>query len=668
MARSSSQNSPFAFRSLREITILSAWLVPLFFLPTSFPFAAPKAFLLIVLACIEIPLLLSLFLADRSYIPKLPKLAWLALAYAGWLAIASLAGIDPNGSFWSTFWRGDGLFAFFAVLVIAKCFLVVLQKEDIRSRFAWALTIGGAIVVALKYIGMAFSLPLLLGGGTVGNPSFAAAYLLFPIFASLYLVVTNAGKKKILPAISAAWIILSPLFVNIFDAHNGIASLLGESRAAAISLAIGTSAAYAFYLAWGKQRGIRIGARIALILAALGAGIIALMLYMPGTRIQELFAKAASPTRALYSQIALSGIADHPMLGAGWNSYQYTQQEYYDPIILTKEYRNEGWVDKPHNVLFEIAAAAGIPALILYLVIFGALLAATAVFVRKGYITREIAAIFFGLLLAYFIQNLFLFDVATTWFFFWMIAAWLISYIPRSQGEDRRPFIANNDARTMIGYGAWVLAVIGIWFLAMQPAHEALALKKIRRAPSDERATRMAQIFAISPMGTSADEARIIDEYAQAYLSRMPTYTPAERTLIAAELKAYLAIVDAHSKIDTARLAIAGSGAASGTYAFSPVASRDRELLGKARNYALRAIEISPRNQRAYLELAKAHALAGDRTQSINALIEAVELEPRATEPQIVLLRSLLDAKETELFQKYWLKARAAIPNFDFEL
>lgn len=668
MARSSRQTTPLAFRALRAITILSAWLVPLFFLPTSFPFAAPKGFLLIALACIEIPLLVSLYLVDRSYVPKLPKLAWLALAYAAWLAIASFAGVDSNGSFWSTFWRGDGLFTFFAVLTLAKGFVVVQQKEDIRVRFAAATTIGGVILVALKYIGIAFSLPLLLGGGTVGNPSFAAAYLLFPIFTALYLAVTNKGKKKILPVIGAAWIALSPLFINIFGAHTGVTSFLGESRAAAIGLAIGAGAGYLFHLAWSESRGIRISARTTMILTAVGACCIALMLYIPGSRIQEVFTKAASPTRALYSQIALSGIADRPVLGSGWNSYQYTQQKYYDPIILTKEYRNEGWVDKPHNVLFEIGSAAGIPALLLYLAIFSALFAATAVFVRKSYITREVGALFFGLLLAYFIQNLFLFDVVTTWFFFWMIAAWLISYIPRRAEENNLPRIASNDTRTLIQYGAWALAAIGIWFLAVQPAHEAVALKNIRRAPSGERTERMAHIFAISPMGRSADEARIIDEYAQAYLSRMPTYTATERELIAKELSAYLTIVDAHDTINTARLAIAGSGAASGAYAFSSAGSRDNALLAKAKDYALRAIELSPRNQRAYLELAKTYALAGDRPKSIDALIKAVELEPRATEPQIVLLRSLLDAKETDLFQKYWVRARAAIPNFDFEL
>src|SRR6187551_3432616 len=171
MSKKNSDPIASPLHALGKLLIFGAFAVPLFFLPTEFPFGAPKAFLIIALACIAIPLLARLWTLDRSYIPRLPKIAWLVGSYAVWLFFTSVVGADFNNSAWSTFSSGEGLITFFAILVLALGLITVLQRKDIRQNLAWAFLASGVLVVLMKYAGGLFSLPLLKGGSTLSNPS-----------------------------------------------------------------------------------------------------------------------------------------------------------------------------------------------------------------------------------------------------------------------------------------------------------------------------------------------------------------------------------------------------------------------------------------------------------------------------------------------------------------
>lgn len=649
---------------MQMIIIIAAFATPLFFLPTEYPFAAPKGFFIIALGCIMTALLATLWISDRSYIPRLPKIAWVVGAYAVWLLISSLAGASVNASLWSTFSRGNGLITFFSVLILALGFVTVLLKKDMRRNFAWAMATGGALVVALHYIGMLSDSALLSGGSTLGNPSFAAAYLLFPIFAALYLACTS--ERKAWPIITAVFIASSPLFINIFGPHNGLMSLIGQSRAAAIALGIGTAASILLWMSFFKMKSMRLLGRGLLALLALTIIAMALLFQMPGSRVQEAFIKAATPTRILYGEVAREGIVTQPLFGYGLENYPIVFQNFYKPAIMTQEYLQEGWTDKPHNFVLEIGTSAGIVGLILYLIIYSFLLIAPIVYIRKGYMDVKIGATFFGLFLAYFLQNLFLFEIPATAFFFWMTGAWFLSYRTRTS-ENTAAFLPAGSQRAVVT-AFWAVALAGIFFLSIQPAREAIALRTMKQSSSAYRAENAARLFAISPMGDTYDEARFIDAYAEKYQRSLPTYAVQDRAVVKNELESYMRILDTERTDGAAahvRFYMTGAAVANNIYSYSPAGARDKKILDIAEGYAREAIRISPKHQRAYLELAKTYVQRGDLKTAITHLETAVDLEPRAYEVQLVLMRLILESKDEALFIKHWLIAREAIPNFD---
>src|SRR3989344_9588233 len=89
------------------------------------------------------------------------------------------------------------LFAFFIILSSA------FKKRDDWEKFFGVSVIVGVLLSLYILKGSEVSTR---GGGTIGNTSFMAAYLLFDIFFALILFLTNFLKKK-------GW----PLFWQIFS-------------------------------------------------------------------------------------------------------------------------------------------------------------------------------------------------------------------------------------------------------------------------------------------------------------------------------------------------------------------------------------------------------------------------------------------------------------------
>ncbi len=667
MSRKPIAQFPWPFRAAEKILLAAPVLVPLFFLPVQFPFAAPKALLVISLACVLLALLVSLWIVDRSYMPKLPKIAWAVLAYGAWLVFTGSIGANPSVAWWSTFSQGDGLIFFVAVIIFALALMTVLAKKDIRKKLAWALVIGSIGAIVTRYVGIAFALPLLSNAGTLGNQSFAAAYLYFPLFAALYLVTTAVGAKKMLPSLAALLIVTSPFFLRLSGAHDSLLSFIGESQAAAIALLISALAGTIFYLSYASKKAIHISAKILFLIFFLAAGASAYLFFMPDSSIQRAFIKAATPTRLLYGEIALQGIAERPLVGFGLNSYPVVYQRYFDPINLTETYLGEGWIDKPHNLLLEIGVNSGLPGLALYLLIYGYFLVSVSAFVRRGYLDRKTGALFFGLFLAYFLQNLFLFEVVSTQLFFWLTAAWFLSYKTVPVEQNTMPLVAGNGARNALLAATWMLALFGIYYFALQPAHEALALQRVRHGAVPDRAEHVARLFFISPMGYIRDEAAFMQNYAELYLKKLPDFDAKARTIVSAELASYLAIVDeriAKKPEDNFRITLVGAMVANDLAAYSANSETKEKYIARASAYATEAIAISPRNQQGYLERAKAYLMAGKPERAIETLELAISLAPGYADAHRVLLNVIHMTENQALYEEKLAEAKMAIPGF----
>jgi len=112
---------------------------------------------------------------------------------------------------------------------------------------------------------------------------------------------------------------------------------------------------------------------------------------------------------------------DRPILGWGMGNFTTVFAEYYKP----KLWKQEPWFDRSHNVLFDWLVGAGILGLLAYLSLFVFALWT----LWKLYGTHRFGALetslFLGLLGAYFVHNLFVFDNLISYILFFMVLAYL---------------------------------------------------------------------------------------------------------------------------------------------------------------------------------------------------------------------------------------------------
>ncbi len=248
---------------------------------------------------------------------------------------------------------------------------------------------------------------------------------------------------------------------------------------------------------------------------------------------------------------------------------------------------------------------------------------------------------------------------------FYLTVAWLFSYMPRDPQNDARPLIPLEDLRKSVLVLVWSAAMFGIFYFSYQPAKESVLLSKMRNATVNERARTAEKIFAISPMGKIYDEASIISEYANRYLTNLMNISDKHKGIVAEELKVYLTIISKRNENDSInyfRMYLAGSEAAHGVYAYSM--GKDSGYLATAKEYAEKAASISPRNQLGYWNLAQVYISSDDFKKAMEFADMAVALEPRARESHEILLSIISLTGNQKLFAEKLKQAQANIPGF----
>jgi hypothetical protein len=169
-------------------------------------------------------------------------------------------------------------------------------------------------------------------------------------------------KKRHLTALALMPLAILPLAACL---------LLTKSRSAWLATIVGLVAiALARLLLAGGQRpaGSQRLASFGIIaaIAAVVIGSLVALLSIAGILDREILSQAGRSLafRLEYWQATIAMIADHPLLGVGDGNFQ----EYYTAYKLPQASET---IADPHNFLFEIAAAAGVPALLIFLVLMG---------------------------------------------------------------------------------------------------------------------------------------------------------------------------------------------------------------------------------------------------------------------------------------------------------
>ncbi len=448
-----------------------------------FPYITGKAFLFRMLVEIGFFAWAWLAIFNPKYRPRMTPLMWAVLAWVVIVLLATVFGVNPARSFWSNFERMEGTIDY---LHLAAYFVVL---SHVFRRKDWTVFLHCAVVAGLlqgvyalfQKLGYLISPQ---GGfrtdGTIGNPTYLAAYLMFIVVYALllWLYAKNTWTK---------WYLLGASFFTLliiyFTASRGptMALLLGGVFAGGLFLVFMRSDS-----AVSKRlKRLVFSALALLIILPAGLWMARNTSFVRGSDVLIRLTSMSFRERTILSRFTIwsmswEGFKEHPLLGWGPENYLIVFSKYYK----TELWQQEPWFDRSHNIVFDWLINAGLLGLAAYFAMFvtgvGMLwknyaLAREAAdnqhAIAKEYdAARElrVAIAISGLLFAYVLQNFFVFDNIATYISFFALLAFIQStaFAHAESSDERRAAAAAQRGRASIEAIAMVSAMllIGLTF------------------------------------------------------------------------------------------------------------------------------------------------------------------------------------------------------------
>jgi tetratricopeptide (TPR) repeat protein len=181
----------------------------------------------------------------------------------------------------------------------------------------------------------------------------------------------------------------------------------------------------------------------------------------------DLTSVNSATTRFYTAWIGLRGFSDRPILGWGQGNYQYVFSKYYMPEI----YGREPWFDRAHNVFVDWLVQGGVLGFFAYMAMWAALLWLIWRDPRENW-PRSEKIVLTGLIVGYFVHNIFVFDSITSYIIFFALLAYVAA---RTIAPESKPLFGERSAKPIIAYGvAAPLAIVLMgsitYAITLQPA------------------------------------------------------------------------------------------------------------------------------------------------------------------------------------------------------
>lgn len=400
-----------------------------------FPYVTSKAFYFRILVEAALPFYCYLVFTEKNLRPKLSSpINVLLLSFFAINIITAFTGLNPSRSLWGNFERMGGVW--YLLHLIFWAYYIQLVAKAGEKYLKWFLRVFIAVGVTVTLNGISgwlhgpmltpdLSLPDRVSS-TFGNPIFFASAIILPFVLSLYLAV----KERILHWRIIYWV---AAFVQLFGIY------LSGTRGAAVGLIAGFVFGIAAFIFFSKNKRLRIYLLAILVISFIGWG----SLYANKSRISQEsklyrivnLIDRNGQARLLQWQIAWQGFKQYPVLGVGSENYYVIFDSFYNPEMYKYD---ASWFDKPHNYLLEVLVTNGVFGLGVYLAIF--LLAIYGFFkaFKSGVIDLISACLFAAGLVAYQVQNFFVFDTvsASVAFFGFLGLASFVGYESLHKSEN----------------------------------------------------------------------------------------------------------------------------------------------------------------------------------------------------------------------------------------
>lgn len=427
-----------------------------------FPFITGKALFFRLAVTLAFGSALILALIDRDY---RPRRSWLVWVLAGLLTVATLAtifGVSPMNSFWSNYERMEGLVSYFYLAGYFFALISIFNTEKLWRRLIQT-SVGVSVLIGLYGVGQLLGWFAINQGGvrvdaTFGNAAYLAIYMVFN-FGFLVWLWLGEDKKTTLLNAGYALVGLLQLMILYYTATRGaILGLVAGLLVGALAMTI-----------FGRRKSRMIsGIMIAVVLlAGLGFWLVKDVEAIRQSPVLGRFASISlsdttTESRLTIWQMSYQGAVERPVLGYGPENFGMVFNKYYEP----KLWRSEPWFDRAHNVVMDWLVNTGFVGLVIYLAIFAVI--KLAIWKNRKEFGLERSAVLLGIMTAYFVHNLFVFDNLVSYQMFLIFAGLIYFYSSR----DSKPLWSGEIEKRLQSIIVFLVAmvmVVSAWFSVVVP-------------------------------------------------------------------------------------------------------------------------------------------------------------------------------------------------------
>ena len=425
-------------KSLLKWTLVLTGLMPLIYSAGSlFPYIFPKALYFRGLVFLAVIFFCMVCFTQKDFLHEMirkVKGLWknsvfklMTLMYAS-LILSTIFAFDRYMAMFGNIEREEGFVGLFFFYIFFVLIALVFQKKDWMRFFAVNLFTGG--ILFLVELSQSLGDNIARPGSLTDNPIFLATYYLFVLFSAIVLYRAGEVKNN-----------MTVKFMSIFSMIiTFIGIFLTETRGTLLGMFTGGCVVLVYFgfrgknIPIGKNLSSRKLTVIALVLFGIFMGTFVATRHaevwknVPGFNRSAQISSQDSTTQARFTNASIALRAVNPkeativrtLFGWGWDNYIYAWQSFYNPRLFAYD---PSLFDRAHDKLIDVLLMTGICGLVLYLGLWFFFFK-EAFNRQKGFSAETALFVFWGI--AFFLQNLTVFDTLVTFITFYAAFAYLI--------------------------------------------------------------------------------------------------------------------------------------------------------------------------------------------------------------------------------------------------
>ncbi len=393
-----------------------------------FPYITSKQLFFNILIEILVAFWLTLVIKFPAWRPKKFLVSGGLFAYILVILASCFFSVDPQLSFWGD---AERMLSFFHIFHFFLFYLMLITVFQTRKDWRQLLAVSVGFASLVSFIG-------LVGQNrysTIGNTAYVSGYLIFNIYfaALLFLWSKKGWQKGLLVALA---ILMGWQFIRMKTSG----AIIGLGASVMLMVLIGAFlSANKKFKVWLLSAFAVLAALVIFVFSSQQADWFQSRPYLKNLT----FAKNTFQTRLISWRGAIAEFPEHPVIGTGFGTYAITFDKTFDPKFYDYT-RSETYFDRAHNNLLDILSTTGALGLITYLSVFiFALYYLYIIAKRKGFrLGRDEngkdnfqTLLLLGLMAAYFIQNLAIFDSLVTYIGAFILLGYI--YFLYHEGRDQ---------------------------------------------------------------------------------------------------------------------------------------------------------------------------------------------------------------------------------------